>query len=151
MTRHEYLDRILPRPTAVPMLPASVLRIIQMAEDPLCSPAELSRMIEADQGIATKVLTLANLPFHGQRHTIMSVPMAVTMLGTSTLKYALLSAAVSDMFRTGGTYFNMPALWKHSVATATAARILAEQVRYPKRSMQFTAGLLHDIGKIVGR
>jgi putative nucleotidyltransferase with HDIG domain len=53
------------------------------------------------------------------------------------------------MFRIGGTGFDMPALWKHSVGTATAAKLFAKRVRFPNAEKAFTAGLLHDIGKVI--
>lgn len=149
MTRHEYLDKILAKVTDVPTLPASVLHVMQMIEDPLCSAADLARVIQNDPGMATKVLKLANSPFYGFRQKITSIPQAVTLLGFATLKNALLSAAVFDMFRISGTGFDMPALWKHSVATATAAKLFAKRVRYPNSEKAFTAGLLHDVGKVM--
>ena len=149
MTRHEYLDKILAKVTDVPTLPASVLRVMQMIEDPMCSAADLARVIQTDPGMAAKVLKLANSPFYGFRQKITSIPQAVTLLGFATLKNALLSAAVFDMFRISGTGFDMPALWKHSVATATAAKLFAKRVRYPNSEKAFTAGLLHDVGKVM--
>ena len=71
------------------------------------------------------------------------------MLGFATLKNALLAAAVFDMFRIQGTGFDLQALWKHSVTTATAAKLVAKRARYPQAEKAFTAALLHDVGKIV--
>lgn len=149
MTRHEYLDKILAKVTEIPTLPSSVLQVMQMIEDPLCSAADLSRVITSDPSLAAKVLKLANSPFYGFRQKISNIPQAVTLLGFATLKNALLSAAVFDLFRLTGTGFDMNALWKHSVGTATAAKLFAKRVRYPNSEKAFTAGLLHDVGKVV--
>jgi putative nucleotidyltransferase with HDIG domain len=40
-------------------------------------------------------------------------------------------------------------LWKHSVATAAIARMLALFVDFRGDGREFTAGLMHDLGKIV--
>lgn len=40
-------------------------------------------------------------------------------------------------------------LWRHSVTTAIAARLLADKFGPWHRDMAFAAGLLHDIGKVV--
>jgi putative nucleotidyltransferase with HDIG domain len=149
MTRHEYLDKILAKVTDVPTLPASVLQVMQMIEDPLCSAADLSRVIVLDPSMAAKVLKLANSPFYGFRQKIGNIPQAVTLLGFATLKNALLSAAVFDMFRISGTGLDMQGLWKHSVGTATAAKLVSKRVRFPNSEKAFTAGLLHDIGKVI--
>jgi putative nucleotidyltransferase with HDIG domain len=149
MTRHEYLDKILATVTDIPTVPTSVLQVMMMIEDPLCSATDLSRVILCDPSMATKVLKLANSPFYGFRQKISNIPQAVTLLGFATLKNALLSASVFDMFRIAGTGFDMGALWKHSVGTAVAAKLFAKRVRFPNSEKAFTAGLLHDIGKVV--
>lgn len=149
MNRHEYLDRTLTNVTDIPTLPSSVLYMNRLIEDPRCTPEDLANGIMSDPSLTAKVLKLANLPFHGLRQKIDSVPYAVSLLGFETVKSVLLSAAVFDMFRIAGTGFDLPALWKHSVATATASRMLAEHVGYAYPEKSFTAGLLHDIGKVI--
>jgi putative nucleotidyltransferase with HDIG domain len=121
----------------------------RLIEDPRCSPDDLSNAIMSDPALTAKVLKLANLPFHGLRQRISSVPYAVSLLGFETVKSVLLSAAVFDMFRVAGTGFDLPALWKHSVATATASKMLAEHVGFANPEKAFTGGLLHDIGKVI--
>jgi putative nucleotidyltransferase with HDIG domain len=149
MTRHEQLNQVLSKIQSVPTLPASVMRVMQMVEDPLCSANELAQVIAADPAMAAKVLKLANSTYYGFRQKIATIPQAVTLLGFVTLKNALLSAAVFDLFRLNTTGFDMTALWKHSVATAAASRLLAKRLRYPNAEKAFTAGLLHDIGKVM--
>ena len=150
MTRNEFLDQLIAKVHDVPTLPTTVLRVMQMIEDPLCSTADLARIITADPAMSAKILRLANSAFYGFRQKISNVPQAVTLLGFATLKNALLSAAVFDLFRLSATTgFDMAALWKHSVATATAAKMVAKRVRFPNAEKAFTVGLLHDIGKIM--
>ncbi len=150
MTRNEYLDQLVGKVGDLPTLPAIVLRVMQMIEDPLCSSADLARVIMADPAMAARILKLANSAYYGFRQQISSVPQAIGLLGFATLKNALLSAAVFDLFRLSVTTgFDMPALWKHSVATATVAKLVAKRVRFPHAEKAWTAGLLHDVGKIV--
>ena len=147
--KNPYLESLLSRISEVPTLPTSVLRVMQMIEDPFCSSSDLARVIQADPAMAAKVLKLANSSYYGFRQKIANIPQAVTLLGFATLKNALLAAAVFDMFRLQGTGFDLPALWKHSVTTATAAKLVAKRARYPQSEKAFTAALLHDVGKIV--
>lgn len=150
MTRNEILDQLTAKTGDLPTLPATVLRVMQMIEDPLCSTADLAQVLAADPTMAAKILRLANSAYYGFRQKITNIPQAVTLLGFATLKNALLSAAVFDLFRlTATTGFDMNALWKHSVATATAAKLLAKRVRFPNAEKAYTAGLLHDAGKIM--
>lgn len=149
MNRHEYLDKALTNVTDLPTLPSSILSMNRLIEDPRCSSDDLSLAIMSDPSLTAKVLKLANLPFHGLRQKIGSVPYAVSLLGFDTVKSVLLSAAVFDMFRVAGTGFDLAALWKHSVATATSSKMLAEHVGFANPEKAFTAGLLHDIGKVM--
>jgi putative nucleotidyltransferase with HDIG domain len=150
VTRNEVLDQIVAKSNDIPTLPATVLRVMQMIEDPLCSTADLAQVLQADPAMAAKILRLANSAYYGFRQKISNIPQAVTLLGFATLKNALLSAAVFDLFRlSAATNFDMVALWKHSVATATAAKLVANRVRFPNAEKAYTAGLMHDIGKIM--
>ena len=150
MTRNQYLDQLAAKVSDLPTLPAVVLRVMQMLEDPLCSGADLSRVVASDPALAARVLKLSNSAYYGFRQKISSVPQAVTLLGFATLKNTLLSVAVFDLFRLQqATGFDMPGLWKHSVATATASKLVAKRVRFPNAEKVWTAGLLHDIGKII--
>jgi len=149
LMKNPHLEMLLSRITDVPTLPGSVLRVMQMIEDPFCSSSDLAKVIQADPAMAAKVLKLANSSYYGFRQKIGNIPQAVTLLGFATLKNTLLAAAVFDMFRVAGTGFDLPALWKHSVSTATAAKLVAKRARYPHSEKAFTAALLHDVGKIV--
>ena len=144
-----YLESLLSRINDIPTLPASVLRVMQMIEDPFCSSSDLAKVIQADPAMAAKVLKLANSSYYGFRQKIANIPQAVTLLGFATLKNTLLAAAVFDMFRMAGTGFDLPALWTHSVTAATAAALIGKKVRYPQAEKAFTAALMHDMGKII--
>lgn len=147
--QNPYLESLLSRINDIPTLPASVLRVMQMIEDPFCSSSDLAKVIQADPAMAAKVLKLANSSYYGFRQKIGNIPQAVTLLGFATLKNTLLAAAVFDMFRVAGTGFDLPALWTHSVTAATAAKLLAKRAQYPHSEKAFTAALMHDVGKII--
>ncbi len=147
--KNPYLESLLSRINDIPTLPASVLRVMQMIEDPFCSSSDLAKVIQADPAMAAKVLKLANSSYYGFRQKIANIPQAVTLLGFATLKNTLLAAAVFDLFRVAGTGFDLSALWTHSVTTATAAKLLAKRAKYPHSETAFTAALMHDIGKII--
>ena len=147
--KNPYLESLLSRINDIPTLPASVLRVMQMIEDPFCSSSDLAKVIQADPAMAAKVLKLANSSYYGFRQKISNIPQAVTLLGFATLKNTLLAAAVFDLFRVAGTGFDLPALWTHSVTAATAAKLLAKRVKYPQSETAFTAALMHDVGKII--
>jgi len=141
--------RLLSQIQDLPALPASVMQIMQLTEDPSCSVAELTTVLMTDPALAARMLKLANSAYYGFSHTVSSVQQAVTLLGFSTLKNVLLSASVFDVYKISSLSIDIPGLWKHSVATASASKLIAKKVRYPQPEKAFTIGLLHDIGKVV--
>jgi putative nucleotidyltransferase with HDIG domain len=122
---------------------------MQLTEDPSCCAADLTAVLMTDPALAGRMLKLANSAYYGFSHSISTVQQAVTLLGFSTLKNVLLSASVFDIYKISSMSIDVPGLWKHSVASASAAKLIAKKVRYPHTEKAFTIGLLHDVGKIV--
>ncbi len=60
----------------------------------------------------------------------------------------MLTISVFEALDSSAGGFDARSLWLHSLAVATAARELATEVRCPDTGACFTAGLLHDMGKI---
>jgi putative nucleotidyltransferase with HDIG domain len=145
----EDVYRLLSQIQDLPALPASVMQILQLTEDPNCNASDLSQVLMTDPALAARMLKLSNSAYYGFSHTIASVQQAVTLLGYSTLKNVLLSASVFDIYKMSSMCIDIPGLWKHSVATASAAKLIAKKVRYPHPEKAFTVGLMHDIGKVV--
>jgi putative nucleotidyltransferase with HDIG domain len=148
-TDRERVERLLSHAGDIPTLPSTVFRIMQLTEDPSCNAGDLAQVLLSDPPLAARVLKLANSAYYGFSQKIASVQQAITLLGFSTLKNVLLSASVFDFYRLGGMGIDLGGLWKHSIATATAAKLIAKRIRYPNVEKAYTVGLLHDIGKIV--
>jgi len=116
------------------------------------SLARIERIISKDVGMATKVLQLANSAFIGVRGQVSSLLQALSLIGTETVRTLVLSVHVFSQFDGNSVIAAyLPALWDHSVAVAAIAqRIACSETR--KKAMaeeSFTAGLLHEVGKVV--
>ena len=147
------LQSVIEEIEKIPVLPAVVARVMAMTRDPDCSADDLTAVVSSDQGLTANLLKLCNSPFYGLPRTISSLRQAVMYLGFHTLRNLVLTAVMHDMFRGEGEGYGFEAggLWKHSVATAMAAQILSRRVRPAVLDTAFTAGLLHDVGKVVMR
>jgi len=112
---------------------------------------EIAKTIETDQSLTAKVLQVANSSGYGIKTG--SVRQAIDYPGLNNVMNILLSA---EAFNNSGTAINphlrkdIDVLWKHAVLTN---KILAHLYRriagHPIPDMCSTAGLLHDIGKVV--
>lgn len=132
----------------LPALPQAVQQALAAVGDEHASLDECARHIERDHGIAAATLKLANSAFFGVAGRIASVRDAIDVLGLRNVTMILTSAALASRF--GGVRcagFEFAAFWRHAVATGVAARALAQRCRVDP-TLAFTAGLLHDIGRL---
>lgn len=141
------LDRIDDMPT----LPEIFMKVNQMIEDQNTSINELSRTIEKDQSMASKILRLVNSAFFGLRSRVSHIPHAVTLVGFHAVRNAALSVSLVDAFLGKEVLeeLDMTAFWTHSVAVAVTGKSLGEKTLLYPPDQCFTAGILHDIGKMV--
>ena len=141
------LDRVVELAT----LPAVALEVNKMLADDSISVQQMTQVIEQDQAIVAKILKLVNSSFYGFRSQINNLSHAVVILGFKALHSAVLSVAVNQTFPKDlkCESFDVVDFWFHSVAVALVAQKFAEQTKLCEPEEAFTAGLLHDIGKVI--
>jgi putative nucleotidyltransferase with HDIG domain len=151
MNTREYITQALRNVRNLPTLPDVAGRLLKMGESPTASMRDLARWIEKDTALAARVLKLVNSSFFGMSFEVTSVHHALMFLGMGHLRNLVLSSAVSNLFdREGGVgSFRRREFWKHSLAAGGAARRLAARCGVVDPETAFTAGLIHDIGKLV--
>ncbi len=151
MKTRENILQILRDIRSLPTLPDSATRVLELADNPEASPRSLAEAVDSDPSIATRLLKLVNSPYFGIRGTVTSIQQALVFLGVSNLRNLVLSSSAMDLFSKDGEVgsFSRKDLWLHSLATALAARELAKVTRSADPEVAFTAGLIHDVGKVV--
>lgn len=144
-------ERILATVKSVPSLPSVVMKLRKYLNDPEVSFDELAQVIQYDPGLTANVLQLANSAYFGWAGTISSVKEAITRLGTNRVFQMVLCMSVAPLVSKPikGYDINAGALWEHSIAVAVCAEQLALALKMEKSENAFTAGLLHDMGKVV--
>jgi len=97
-------------------------------------------------------LKLINSAYYGFGQQVTNLVRAIIMLGINTVKNLALSTAVMGNLSTGKDFqgLNMEGFWRHSLCVGVAAKMLARKRGIDGKQTEeyFTAGLLHDIGKI---
>jgi len=111
---------------------------------------DLANLIERDQALAARLLRMANGAFFAVRGKVLSIPHAVTLLGFERVRDLVLGLSVWGALEGSSSTARRfrKRLWIHSSMVAAAARMLAERTRGDEAAA-FTAGLLHDVGKLV--
>src|SRR5690606_38701245 len=147
-------QRIIQDLGQIPTMPTIAAKVMQIVNDPHYSAEDVAKFISRDVALTSKVLRLANSAFYGIPRTISSVNSAIVILGFNTIRRLVLSASVLKVFpsRPGLVIFDRKAFWKHSFMVGIASRMVAQIYRRKKlvdMETAFSAGLLHDIGKII--
>jgi putative nucleotidyltransferase with HDIG domain len=101
--------------------------------------------------MTANLLRLANSPFFGCRRQITSVRQAVTLLGAARVCDIASSAAFARTMPKTIPGYNVEArsFWTHCMAVAAVSERIAMEIGLKAPSLTFTAGLLHDVGKLV--
>jgi HD-like signal output (HDOD) protein len=135
----------------MPSLPTSVTKVLEICNNPQTSPTDLNHVISLDPVLVGRVLKLINSAYYGIGQPVTNLAKAIIMLGINTVKNLALSTAVMDHLSTGKSMgLDMEGFWRHSLCVGVSAKFLAKKRGIdPKMAEEyFTAGLLHDIGKI---
>ncbi|MFN4131946.1 MAG: HDOD domain-containing protein [Caldimicrobium sp.] len=128
----------------VPTLPPIVQRLNQMIEDERVSLNQIAEVIEKDQVITTKVLRLANSAFYGFPRKVSTVNQAMMLLGINVLKILIMSSSIFEIIHKEDV-----GLWEHSIGVAACAKIISEKAKISEPQEIATAGLLHDLGRVI--
>lgn len=127
------------------------MRVLEVAQDPEAGVADLKNVVEGDPALSARVLRIVNSAAFGLRHRVTNLHQAISYLGFSQVRNLALTASVAEIFRTDGAIgtYRRSALWRHLVAVAVCARMVAVRVGRPDFEDAFVAGLLHDVGLIL--
>jgi len=141
------IERILSTVYNVPTVPQIILEVSSLIEDPKTSASILGKMISNDQGLVTKILTIANSPLHGIPRRVATIDFAIVVLGFNQVKNIVVALSMMETLKISGKgNFEQKKYWLHSILTAAAAKRIADDLGYQTSGEVFTAGLLHDLG-----
>jgi len=145
------LESLLQQSTTLPALPEIYTRVSQLIESEHASSQDIGDALQADPSLTAKILKLINSAYFGMSSEVASVPQAISLLGRTQLKQVLLGSILSEVFPDQDSEdFSMHEFWAHSVKTGIIARHLAMQnASIIDHEAFFSAGLLHDIGRLV--
>lgn len=133
----------------LPSLSVTVSQALQLlGADEVDMPAVVA-CLQKDPALAGRILQIANSPFYGLPRQIASLREACICLGVHTIRNLVIAAGVVGQFGSDGTQrFDRFAFWKHCAGVGAMAKVLARRVQADPET-SFTAGLLHDLGRMV--
>jgi len=136
---------------ALATLPTVYLKVNEQVNDPNCPASSLGKTISNDQAITSMILRLVNSALYGFPTYIDTVTKAITLIGFKQTRDLVLASSIIDMFSNDSDdcLIDFRGFWEHCIATAICAKLLAANIKKCDQETMFTAGLLHDIGRLI--
>jgi putative nucleotidyltransferase with HDIG domain len=144
------LDAFIDLVHHLPPSPRLLVKLLEVFKQPDPQIGEVVKLISHDPSFTVEVLKRCNSAFFGGEKPAEDIFEAVSRLGFHEIYQIILAMfAATAILRPGaGNAAHVELLWRHSVAVAVAAGILGKETA-ESNAAAFTAGLLHDIGKVV--
>jgi putative nucleotidyltransferase with HDIG domain len=144
------LDQYIERTRGLPPAPVVATQLLSLFGDPDRDIDRIVELISLDPSLTAEVLKRCNSAYMGLARPVRDMFEAVFQIGfyeVYCIVVAFFGSRSLSMVQ-NKTDFDVEPLWQHSVVTAVAASILGKRVGTTE-AVAFTAGLLHDVGKLV--
>lgn len=135
-----------PSQLAFPQVSPEGLKALDIIAQPEPDIHELQAVILSDPILAGMLIRHANSPLYRRSQAIINVPAAIRALGFKSIRSAVVMATLHSNELSGPA--NQP-VWEHSIATAMAARLVAQQIIPGTVDDLEFLGLIHDTGMLV--
>jgi len=144
-------SKVLRNLNELPPMPQIVFKAVEILDDPNSNSQQVADLIESDPAIATKVLRMANSAYYGMSGKVSSIQHASVVLGYKALGDLIAMAGTSSLLgnKLFGYDMDSGALWEHSITVAFCSKIIAQRRRPDLENDAFSAGLIHDVGKLI--
>ena len=152
LLQNDELRGLVSKLESLPTLPTLYADLIHELDKDEPSVARIGQLVSEDMALTAKILQLVNSAFFGLSGQVSSATNAVGLLGLDIIKALILSTHVLSKFQTDLlNVTDVEYLWKHSLTVAGYAKAIARMENANQREVDecFTAGLLHDLGKLI--
>lgn len=150
--RSPEIRNLLVKRDFLPSMPAVYFRILEALQSPDWPVEQIARIVAQDPGLTTKILQLVNSAFFGFARNVSNADDAVMLLGLSTIRSLALTTRLFTAPKARPYEgYSVEQVWSHSMAVAQLAKKIALAEGGDERLVEesFTAGLLHDVGKML--
>ncbi len=131
-------------------IPQIALKVIRMINSQKISFSTIAEEIRQDQVLTAKVLQMSNSAYFNPGKEINSIDKALIFLGEKRILLLTMSVFTELFYQQAEDGYSLVkgGLFRHAVGVAYVAEQIAFKLNNVPRDMAYTAGLLHDIGKV---
>lgn len=151
MFQNNDVQSLVSRIRTFPARPTIYAEVLKELRSAAASPQTVGDLVSRDLAISTKLLQITNSAFFGFHGPVAKPGDAVLLLGMETTASLVLGIETfAQLDKVKLKYFSSDQVWKHCQVVANSARAIVEHVTKDAAMAQqaYTAGLLHDIGKL---
>jgi len=134
----------------LPTLPDVALKVRDAVAKGDATAQQLADMIVTDTALSARLMQVANSPLYRGAVEINTIQMAVTRLGSTTIRTLITSLVMQQMFTPTtdllDDYFRKT--WEQGVNVSAISRALCAFVPHLNPDEAMLAGLIHQIGKL---
>lgn len=141
---------VLRNAEGLPTLSQVIAQLAKLIQDEKSSMQDFEKVLKPDPSLTANLLRLANSAYFARRREVSSVRQAVAMLGIERVFEIAASASFTKVLpkKIPGYEIEAESYFLHCLAVGAMAEQLSTMIQVPAGDMIFTAGLLHDIGKL---
>lgn len=134
----------------LPPTPTLMIQLIDLFRQPYADADEIVALLRRDPALSVEVLRRCNSSYFGLETPVMDINEAVFRIGFHEVYQITVSLSGMKALTPKQAVPGFPVheLQRHSNLTAIAAGVLALEIG-ESEGIAFTAGLLHDVGKLV--
>jgi putative nucleotidyltransferase with HDIG domain len=144
------LDEIVRKTGDLPTIPAAALSVMREAESSTSTASSVAGHIAQDHALTARVLRLANSAYYGLSRQVDDLQEAVVVLGMRSVRNLAIVASTYPWMSVAlkGYGLGPKVMWSHSFSVAVCSQLLARHNGNADEDVAFTAGLLHNLGKL---
>ncbi len=146
------MRELVSRIRSFPTVPTLYLEVLTALKSPNVTTEQVAKIIARDMAMSTKLLQIINSACFGLPRKISDPVEAVGLIGFDAVKSMVMTIKLLNQYdKIKPVYFSVDRMWRHSTDVARSAKqlTLMHTDNAALAESAFTAGLIHDIGKVV--
>lgn len=148
VNKREKTESVLLNITNLPLIPKVMFEVTRFLQKPGATTSGLAKLIGKDQGLTTKILSIANSPLYGLQRKVTSLEFAIIVLGFKEIADIVTAISLANTIQVASDKdFDQNDFWVHSMVVGSAAKGISQSLGYLDiGSDAFVAGTLHELG-----
>ena len=152
LLHNERVRRMIYKTGALPVLPATWIKLAELLDSPDTDITDIASIVEQDPGLTSSLLHTVNSAYFGMPRKVVACQEAIQIVGLEVVRGLMMGMKVFGFYEKSPLVKSVFGnIWEHSLKTAVGARKISqvEALEGDQCNVAFTAGLLHDVGKLI--